>query len=127
MTSDYKSLTSLLPKIRVLTPEEDYLASLTEADRKRFYLQEYFRRQRKRNPKKPDQIPFSWVVLTEPFPQLFEYSDGDEDIFMPFKPIRFQKFKQAYSMYKALLYKTLQDCKDKRTAGHWTNHKRTDQ
>lgn len=121
MDEDTKSLLSLLPKIKVMTQKDSYLATLDEADRKRYLLREYFHKKHKRRPPlKPDRR-FVWVVLTKPFPQLFEYRAGDEELFSLFYPIKFKLFRDAYEFYKNLIKAELKVVKSKSTAGWYKN------
>jgi len=99
-----KSLVSLLPKIKVQSQKENFLETLDDADKKRFLLREYFTKL-KRKPRPPSS-PFkrlSWLVTSSPFPQLFEYREGDDELFADCNAVKFTNFLSAYKLYKKLM------------------------
>jgi hypothetical protein len=99
-----KALVSMLPKVRVTTRKEDYLASLDDADRRRFLLREYFNKL-KRPRAHVDRINerLAWIVASTPFPQLFEYRRGDEELFKECTVVKFNNFRSAHKLYTTLL------------------------
>ena len=121
MDEDTKGLLSLLPKIKVMTQKDSYLATLDDADRRRYLLREYFNKKSKRRPAFKLDRRFEWIVLTKPFPQLFEYKSGDEELFAAFYPIKFRLFRVAYEFYKNLVKAELKEIKSKSTAGWYKN------
>jgi hypothetical protein len=115
-----KSLLPLLPKITYVSEKEEYLQRLDAEERRRFLIREYFDKKKRHGRKKlkPD-TPFCWIVLSEPFPQLFEYRDDDEEFFSVFSPIKFKFFKYAYHYYLRLLKKRLRVAKNNRRASYY--------
>lgn len=116
-----KKLTALLPQ--KIVEQDDYLASMDEVDRQRHLLREYFTKLRRKNerPKKPDPYAkLSWVVTSTPFPQLFHYQPGDEELFKDCNVVRFINFAQARRLYINLLMAELRNARSKRTAGQFT-------
>ena len=98
-----KSLVSLLPKVRIQTRKEDYLASLDDADKRRFLLREYFKKMKRKRPPFNISRRLAWVVASTPFPQLFEYREGDEQLFKECNTVKFSNFLSAYKLYKSLI------------------------
>lgn len=117
-----KSLVSLLPKVKVQTRKEDFLASLDDADKRRFLLREYFKKAR-RTPRPAYSMhkKLAWFVAASPFPQLFEYRDGDDELFANCKTVKFTNFLSAYKLYKSLLKFELDRARSLSRAGDYKN------
>lgn len=98
-----KSLVSLLPKVKIQSRKEDYLASLDDADKRRFLLREYFKKLKKKRPSFSVNKKLAWVVASTPFPQLFEYREGDAELFKNCNTVKFSNFLSAYKLYKSLI------------------------
>ena len=114
-----KSLVPLLPKVKYLSVEEEYIQKLDKEERQRYLLRAYFDKQRKRRKPLTPLTDFCWIVLTDPFPQLFEYRDEDEVFFSQFAPVKFKFFKYAYHFYLRMLKERLRIAKNNRRASYY--------
>jgi len=119
-----KSLVSLLPKIRVQSRKEDYLATLDDADKRRVLLREYFRKLRRKRPAYDMHKRLSWLVSSTPFPQLFEFREGDEELFADCNVVRFTNFLSAYKLYISLLKFEIGRARSLTTASAYRNPRR---
>jgi hypothetical protein len=115
-----KSLLPLLPKVKFLSQEEEYIQKLDTEERQRYLLRAYFDKQKKRRKPLTPQTEFCWIVLCEPFPQLFEYRNEDEEFFSQFSPIKFKFFKFAYHFYLRLIKQRLFIAKNNRRASFYS-------
>lgn len=119
-----KALVSMLPKVKIVTQKEEYLAGLDTQERKRVLLREYFEKidkarvRKKMAPRKQADVP-SWLVCQKPFPQLFEYRKGDEELFADCLAVRFTRFLSAYKLYLHLLKTEVKTAMTNKSAGYF--------
>ena len=122
-----KALASLLPKITLDVPVIDYLAHLDAEDRKRYMLRQYFRKLQVNNrPMRVAATKMEFVVLTKPFPQIFEYKPGDDELFQEMGAVRFTAFRSAYKLLRHLLNAEIVQAKALRVAGYYKNPRKTE-
>jgi hypothetical protein len=120
-----QALISMLPKVKIVTQKEEYLASLDTEERRRFLLREYFQkidnlRVRKRKPSEAtNKEQLSWLVCQKPFPQLFMYQEGDDTLFANCIAVRFTRFLSAYKLYLHLLKTEVKTAMTNKSAGYF--------
>lgn len=124
---DVKDYVDLLPKVRIENKKEGFLRSLEEKEKKRYLLREYFKKLRKKiRPHSSQFVKFSWLVVSTPFPQLFEYREGDDKLFKECNPIRFNNFRSAHKLYKSLLMHELKKARFENKASFYKNPRKED-
>lgn len=115
-----KALVSMLPKVKIISQREDYLAGLDSQERKRVLLREYFDKlRRKQRPPKTVYQKLAWIVCQKPFPQLFEYKEGDDVLFADCLAVKFTRFTAAYKLYIHLLKFELETARAAKSAGYY--------
>ena len=117
-----KALISMLPKVQLVTPKEEYLAGLDSQERKRVLLREYFRKLDLGKSKRPaitQTSKLSWLVCQKPFPQLFENREGDEVLFEDCLAVKFTRFLSAYKLYMHLLKNEVKTASVNKSAGYF--------
>lgn len=117
-----KTLISMLPKVQIVTQKEEYLAGLDTQERKRVLLREYFRKLDVKASARPPITQYtklSWLVCQKPFPQLFEYREGDEILFEDCLAVRFTRFLSAYKLYIHLLKTEVKTAMTNKTVGYY--------
>lgn len=117
-----KTLISMLPKVKILSQKEEYLAGLDSQERKRVLLREYFSKLNRSTNKRPiitQNTRLDWLVCQKPFPQLFHYRAGDEILFEDCLAVRFTRFHSAYKLYIHLLKNEVKQAITNKTAGYY--------
>ena len=111
-----KSLVPTLPTFKYLQEEGTYLGILDKKERRAYQLRQYFKKISTRRRMLTVKTKFCWTVLCDPFPQLFEYRDDDEEFFAQFRPVKFKYFRKAHEYYVGLIKETLRVARANKTA-----------
>ena len=114
-----KSLVPTLPTFKYLQEENNYLGILDQKDRRLYQLRQYFKKISTRRRMLTVKTKFCWTVLCDPFPQLFEYRDDDEEFFAQFRPVKFKYFRKAHEYYVGLIKETLKVARANKTAAFY--------
>jgi hypothetical protein len=114
-----KSLVPTLPTFKYLQEEGTYLSILDKKERRAYQLRQYFKKISTRRRMLTVKTKFCWTVLCDPFPQLFEYRDDDEEFFAQFRPVKFKYFRKAHEYYVGLIKETLRVARANKTASSY--------